>query len=446
MGIGGVTSGRLAWAGCVWLACTVAVATAPVAAPLTSLEGFDQQPKGVAFVLAGTNSETNSGTSPGKPAAADAIGVDLTGTAKSTKFVLTLSKGVTAEVYTLAEPYRVIVDLPDVSFRLPDGAGRTGNGLIEAFRYGLFAEGKARVVLDTKGPVRIAKAEMAATKAGVDLILEVVPIDASAFGSGTGAPKAKEQAEKAAEKDEPVARPSNRGRPVVMIDPGHGGVDPGAVGVDNLYEKSIVLAVARQLKAKLVASGRYDVVTTRNRDVFVSLDQRLKLSRQASADLFISIHADSIEQVDLAQNIHGATVYTLSERASDARARAMAEKENASDLLAGLSVAEGEGNDQVKSILIDLMKRETANFSTEFSRLLVGSMKSRISLSRDPQRSAAFKVLKQSHAPSVLIELGYVSNIDEARRMASPEWQGSVAASIAKAVDTFFSKRAAGGP
>ena len=225
--------------------------------------------------------------------------------------------------------------------------------------------------------------------------------------------------------------------PVIVIDPGHGGIDPGAVGTNDLLEKNIVMAVATKLQQALIAKGHYRVQLTRKEDVFVSLDQRVAMSRQSAANLFISIHADSIEQSSLTQNISGATVYTLSERASDEQARKMAEKENASDLLAGLTPT-GKEDDDVKDILIDLMKRETATFSAEFSQVLRNKMKSSVQLSRDPARSAAFKVLKQTHAPSVLIELGYVSNADEAKRLSSPEWQQKVANSIAAAVDTYF--------
>jgi N-acetylmuramoyl-L-alanine amidase len=184
---------------------------------------------------------------------------------------------------------------------------------------------------------------------------------------------------------------------------------------------------------------------TRASDVFVSLSERLAISRRSGSDLFISVHADSIEDT-FAQSIKGATIYTLSERASDAEARAMAEKENASDLIAGLDVSDGEEGHQVKNILIDLIKRETANFSAEFSRTLVRKLRTNVSLSRDPERSAAFKVLKQPHAPSVLVELGYLSNAEEARKMQSVEWQDKVVTSIVAAVDAYFSKRTVGTP
>lgn len=375
----------------------------------------------------------------------------MTGDKNKTTFNLVLSKGVKAEIVTLANPYRVIIDMPDVVFKLPPGAGREAVGLSIAFRYGLFAEGKARIVIDTDGPVVIDRAEMKPMNDGTGLRLSIdfAPTDAATFGGGTGAARAAaaaalEREQKPTMHEEHAAQPKTRAKPVVMIDPGHGGIDPGAIGGSNLYEKTVVLAVAKQLRAALVASGRYTVVMTRHADVFVSLDQRLKLSRQHAADLFISLHADSIDAKNLTQAIRGASVYTLSERASDSLARLMAEKENASDLIAGLESTEGEGQDQVRSILIDLLKRETANFSADFSRTLVGRLGKSVPISREPLRAAAFKVLKQTGSPSVLVELGYMSNDEDEKLMKSAEWQKQVSISIAQAVEHYFSRRAVG--
>lgn len=382
---------------------------------------------------------------------ASATHAALSGDQHRTSFRLDLSAGVPAEIYTLANPYRVIVDLPDVAFHLPDGTGQEGHGLVRAFRYGQFAERKARVVLDTTGPVRIERAAMTAAPDGKGIVFtfDMVTTDPASFGVGTGADKAAESAEEAQRppaEDPAAAKPGKAGKPVVMIDPGHGGIDGGAVSPSNVLEKDVVLAVAKELARQLSATGRYDVRMTRDSDVFVPLDQRLSLSAQHGVDLFISLHADSLAEQHGALVVRGATIYTLSERASDEQARLMAEKENASDLVAGLNVVDGEGNDEVKSILFDLMKRETANFSADFSNVLVRKLKQAKALSRAPQRAAAFKVLKQTHAPSVLIELGYLSNPEDEKLLSTPAWRKKIAASITAAVDAYFAKRTAGGP
>jgi N-acetylmuramoyl-L-alanine amidase len=185
---------------------------------------------------------------------------------------------------------------------------------------------------------------------------------------------------------------------------------------------------------------------TRAEDVFVSLDKRLKFSRDSGADLFISLHADSIEEKVAAGSIRGATIYTLSSKASDDQARIMAEKENASDLLAGIESYDKGNDDQVKNILIDLMKRETSNFSADFSQVLAKRLGKTIEMSRVPRRSAAFKVLKQTDAPSVLVELGYISNQTDEEQMLTPEWQSKVADAVAGAVQIYFNKRTAARP
>ncbi len=369
---------------------------------------------------------------------------ELNGSGAATTFVLDLSSGVQAEVFTLADPYRVVIDLPDVVFRLPKGTGQSGTGLVSAFRYGLLSEGKARIVMDTTKPVLIAKAGMTAGKDhGVTLAVELTATTPAAFGAGTGGERTAQAPPLKPEiYEEHSERPTNRAKPVILIDPGHGGIDPGAMSPDGLSEKTVVLAVGQRLKDRLSQGARYDVYMTRTRDVFISLDGRLKRSKTLAADLFISLHADSIAQN--ANTVRGATVYTLSERASDEEARLMAEKENNSDAIAGLTTDKFEEKGQVRSILIDLLKRETANFSADFSNTLVKKMTRTVSLSRDPQRSAAFKVLRQADTPSVLIELGYMSHAEDEKLLNSPAWQERVATAISGAVDAYFGKRTAG--
>lgn len=368
-----------------------------------------------------------------------------------TTFSLLLSRGARAEIFTLADPYRVVVDLPDVTFHLPDGTGSNGGGVIKTFRYGLFAERQGRVVIDTDGPVKVLSADMTreGKDASVRLKIILVATRPEDFVAAPKPPKpdpptSPNVALGAALEPPPGGKP--KAKPVIVIDAGHGGIDPGASGLSNVSEKALVLSVAQRLESELKKSGRYDVKLTRTRDVFVSLDRRLKMSADFGADLFISLHADSIQEAQFAEAIRGATIYTLSEKASDEQARIRAEKENASDLVAGLAGVDDSGKDQVKNILIDLLKRETANFSAEFSNMLAGRLGRSIAMSKDPQRSAAFKVLKQTHAPSVLVELGYVSNSKDQGEMASATWQSKVATAITAAVDSYFAKRTARHP
>ncbi|MGE0855644.1 MAG: N-acetylmuramoyl-L-alanine amidase [Hyphomicrobiaceae bacterium] len=382
------------------------------------------------------------------PAAGAAVvtNVSLGGDGKRTTVSVALSRGVRAEVFTLAAPYRVVIDLPAVGFRFGAGTGSEGRGLVTAFRYGLFSDERGRVVLDAGGPVRIENPRMSAAGGdAVVLTIELVPIGAAEFGRGTGTGVAS-ATPRGTVHEGPAPGVRASGRPVVLIDPGHGGIDPGALGASNLMEKTVALSVAQKVRRRLESTGRYDVHMTRTGDVFVPLDKRLAMSRDLGADLFISLHADSIASRTYAPVVRGATVYTLSERASDEQARLMAEKENASDLIAGLSEAAGDDNDEVRGILIDLMKRETANFSADFSQTLVNELGRSISMSRDPRRSAAFKVLKQTHAPSVLVELGFMSNAADEELMKQAEWQGKVAGSVVAAVEAFFKRRLANGP
>jgi N-acetylmuramoyl-L-alanine amidase len=230
---------------------------------------------------------------------------------------------------------------------------------------------------------------------------------------------------------EPKALPAD-GKPVVVIDPGHGGVDPGAIGVSGIYEKYITLAVAREVKAALEKNGRYKVFLTRDRDIFIRLRDRVAIGRQYNADLFISLHADSVANPQL----KGLSVYTLSQNASDSEAQALADKENKADLIAGIDLSHESAD--VANILIDLAQRETMNRSAGFAGGVVDEVGRETSLLGNTHRFAGFAVLKAPDVPSVLIELGYLSNETEERNLRQPEYRAKLAKGISRAVDRFF--------
>jgi N-acetylmuramoyl-L-alanine amidase len=369
-----------------------------------------------------------------------------------TRLTLEFSARPDPAVFVVADPPRIVVDVPNVEFHLSPASGAKKAGLVAGFRFGLLAPGRSRLVIDVTGPVAVESAGLQALSGGrVALALTIVSTTEAAFRAAAAASVAIPGAAAAAAKSAPAPATvpgldkTARHRPLIVIDPGHGGLDPGAVGNGGVLEKDIVLAVSQQLRRLLVSRNRYDVVMTRATDVFVPLDQRLAVSEQATADLFVSIHADSLEATEVASTVRGATVYTLSEKASDEQARRLAEKENAVDLLAGLGAGNADEVDPVLDILIDLLRRETANYSADMRGLLVDRLGKSIALSRAPSRSASFKVLRQTQTPSVLIELGYMSNKQDQALMTAPAWQRKVAASIAEAVDEFFVRRIAGG-
>lgn len=353
-----------------------------------------------------------------------------------TRLRLSLTARRLPKVATLAAPYRMIADFPAALFHLGPGVGRSGRGLISAFRFGLMTPGVSRLVVDLNGAFSIRAMRIVGNGADrTDLVFEIVPVRPERF-----ARQGRQPAEpvKAALRQGQFDHAKQKGKhhPVIVIDPGHGGPDPGAIGRSNTYEKTIALAVSRRLAARLRADNRYKVLMTRTRDIFVSLDDRVELSRKVGASLFLSLHADAT--VAGAETVRGASIYTLSRRASNAQAHRLAQKENAADVLAGLAVVRSDTGHAVENILIDLLNRETRVFSHRAQDAIIRAFRGKVILSGDPQRSAAFKVLKQTGVPSVLIELGYISHARDERKMRNPDWQGKAADAIADAVAEYF--------
>lgn len=369
----------------------------------------------------------------------------LGGDAQRTRFILDLSRAVELTAFTLADPYRVVIDLPQVVFQLPAKTGESGRGLIKAFRYGLVMQGASRVVIDTKGPVSIERAFVNEPLDGepARLVLDLVPIDRETFRRKLAIEtRPAREGQRRAER-QPAAhapQPPGDARPLIVIDPGHGGLDTGTVAQSGEAEKAIVLEFAQQLRDKIEQGGKYRVMLTRNDDRFISLADRVRFARSGQAALFVSIHADALETRD--DDTRGATVYTLSETASDGEAARLAEAENRADVIAGVDLA-AEPED-VADILIDLAQRETKTFSHQFARTLVGELRGAARLHKNPLRSAGFRVLRAPDVPSVLVELGYVSSKSDLKLLTSESWRSRATESIARAVDRFFMTRLAG--
>ena len=360
------------------------------------------------------------------------------------RFVIDLDQEVDFTYFLLPDPYRIIIDMPEIDWNAPPGKVTSGGGLISGLRYGLFKPGTFRVVLDVAQPSLVSKIFSLPPGGGKPnrLVVDLKPTQRDAFLTASRqsmeAYSARSRNDTSAtEQSVDVAVQSGRGgeeKPLIAIDAGHGGVDPGAIGVGNVYEKDLTLAAARQLAETLTASGRYRVLLTRDKDVFLKLRQRVDIARKAGADLFISLHADSIGN----PKHRGASVYTLSENASDKEAAALASKENKADVIAGIDLS--DENTLVQSILIDLAQRETMNLSATLAANMVSQLAQSIELQRRTHRFAGFAVLKAPDIPSALFEMGYLSNATDAKLLQSPAHRKKIADAVLRAIDIYFEK------
>jgi N-acetylmuramoyl-L-alanine amidase len=401
----------------------------------------------VALFAAALLSGSGGSASAQAPAAPRPVATDarLAGDEQRTRLVIDLSAPAPIKAFALADPYRIIIDLPEVSFQLPEAAGREGRGLVSAYRFGVLAPGRSRIVVDVKRPVAIDKAFVLDPVEGqpARLVLDLTPSDRKSFLEQVAAARAGDTTGSTAVESRRAAiaaGPTAPDIPVIVIDPGHGGVDPGASGPEGASEKEIVLDFAKRLKQKIEAGGQRKAVLTREDDTFVSLPGRVKIAREHAAQLMISIHADTLADP---LGVRGATVYTLSERASDREAERLAEKENRADLIAGVDLSDEP--EEVAGILFDLTRRETKSFTTQFAKGLVRELKQAAKLNKNPLRSAGFRVLKAADVPSVLLELGYLSSKEDAKLMMSETWREQATDAVAKAVDRYLATRIAQG-
>lgn len=378
----------------------------------------------------------------------------------ATRLVLEMTESLAPEVSVLTAPDRVIIDLPEVSWALPMNAVAATGGVIQSFRFGNFSAGRSRMVLDMRGPVVVQDSFMIEPREGkryrfvVDLARKAPPPQRTAQPAKpnpplpnqyqTPAPVPPPPPQVAAVRPTPMpmprppalpAKPKGDTRHVVAIDAGHGGVDPGTIGKAGTHEKDITLAMARELKARMEATGRYRVIMTRASDIFIPLRDRVAIARAHGAEMFISLHADANPN----PKTRGGSIYTLSEVASDKEAESLAAKENKADLIAGMDLS--HESPEVTSILLDLAQRETMNYSATFAAMLVNELGKSVQLLGKSHRFAGFAVLKAPDVPSVLFELGYLSNSAEEKLLKQAEYRRKLADGVTRAADRFFRER-----
>lgn len=428
----------------------------------------------------------------------------------TTRFVLDMTESASFQVLTLADPYRLVVELPPVRWQLSADTLAVEHGLIGYVRFGQYQPDVSRVVLDLTAPAYVRDATLIPPRSGYQyrLVVDLEPISREAFRESivthyaAGTPEAQSLNSAAADNarppapdrsgtqrsgDEPVAKvspvasvdrlPAERSkddnspknntlngkavaqeqvqtaaivipppapprphasppprRRVIAVDAGHGGGDPGALGLGGQHEKHLTLKAAKELKRQLEATGRYEVVLTRKRDVFVSLRRRVEIARKAGADLFISLHADHHDN----PKVRGASVYTLSDKASDAEAEQLARRENKSGLVSGVDLSEGY-DAEVAQILISLVQQTTLNCSATFATLhLVPELSKNTKLLGKARRFAGFRVLKAPDIPSVLLELGYLSNSQDRERLTSSTHRAALLKRVVVAIDAYF--------
>lgn len=375
--------------------------------------------------------------------------------------VIDLSAPTSFRAFVLQSPNRIVIDMDEFAWKT-GSIPHTQGIAVRDVRYGSLGSGKGRLVFETAQSVMVKSAFLLPKSNGQPdrLVVDFKTVSpdimpyagAQILGDmAAAAPQDNHQsyeiASAASAADIPLpprkhldgkhgrAPSPAHEKPLIIIDAGHGGQDPGAHGANGMYEKTIVLAVAHELRRQLEDSGKYRVKMTRETDVFIPLRGRVNFARKHKGDLFISLHADSIRD----SNVTGASVYTLSDKASDKETEKLAERENKSDLIAGVDLSHQE--DDVAGILIDLAARDTMNQSRFLANTVVGQLRDNsIKTLENAHRSAGFAVLKAMDIPSILVEMGYLTNRSEVERLSSPQHRRKIAGTLKTAIDAYFRK------
>lgn len=374
-----------------------------------------------------------------------------------TRIVIETSEPSSFKVFSLADPWRAVIDMPTLNWQA-GAIDMPGGVLVKDIRAGAHSASSHRVVFDIGQPFQVSSVFRLPPndKSAYRLVIDLKPADgayktdllSTSFGefeagqaTAAAASVSAETAPAVAAKVSPPpvttvpSRKPSVEKPLIVIDAGHGGVDPGAVAANGLYEKNITLRMAQNLRDILERSGRYRVKLTRDDDTYLRLHQRVAIARRSEADMFISIHADSINR----SNVRGASIYTLSETASDKETAQLAMRENRADLIAGVDLSVED--EDVVNILVDLAMRDTMNQSKFFANTVVDTFqKERIKLLQNPHRYAGFAVLKAPDMPSILVEMGFLSNIHEARQLNDQNFQRKLGNALLASIDAYFAK------
>jgi N-acetylmuramoyl-L-alanine amidase len=363
----------------------------------------------------------------------------VTTTPERARLIIDLSGPTQFAIVSLDGPARVAVDVKAAGATIPEPAKVAGSGIVSGFSVAVADPERVRTTLILSEPAQVQQAYVldAVADQPARLVVDLIPDAPAHFALTVAADLAASRAIRQVAAPAPAAQPTKsadeaKARPLVVIDPGHGGVDNGASS-GNVHEKNITLAFALDLEKVLLESGRFDVALTRSDDTYLTLNERVNLARENKADLFISLHADSFQQRD----IRGASVYTRDENATDILDKVLADNENKYDMVAGFAVP-AEQTPQVMDILLDLLRREMRRSSYLAAESIIDALQSQVTLRRFPIRKADFFVLQAPDIPSVLVELGFLSNPDDVANLGKSEWRDKTVAAMAKGVSAFF--------
>ncbi len=384
----------------------------------------------VLTALAGLGTGTAQAQQNGLPSVVD---IRVSTTDQRARLVLDLTGRTEFAIVSATEPNRIAVDVRALSLQFTEAPPVYGSGIVDNYTVEIAEEGRARAILTLAQPALVQQAyvldELGDQPAR--LVVDFVLATAESFAAQAAADRA---AAVAANPSIPLEGPAPQGgsRPLVVIDPGHGGIDNGASAPNGVHEKDIVLAYALDLQEALVASGRFDVALTRESDVFLRLEERVALARANKADLFISIHADAFQQPE----VNGASIYTRDERATDVLDKVLADSENKVDIIAGFAMPELAPS--VVDILVDLMRRQMRRQSFQAANAIVHHLEPSVALRRFPVRQADFFVLQAPDVPSVLLELGFLSNATDIANLQRSDWRERVVDALARGIASYF--------